>query len=577
MPVTYPIIQFGRNAIETKADATFSLTTGTLQSFSNLDDLKTNIVTSKPYATYEPDFWLLDGNYHFKPDSNVHVGLMTTNMSDGDGNFVPSLPTLTIEFGSLHSTNGITLHFSLSTGDYADFFISYYNGVSLIDSSSYSPSSPDFSIGAAVSNFDKIEIQFETTNRPYRYARLKAIDFDTFTTFSKDQIKEAQLIEQIDVLGMELPAGQLTFTLFSSDGDFNIIDPQGVYATLQKYEPIELYESIDNESVYLGRYYIDEWKSKSDTLASFTAFDVLARLEAQKYYNGDLWLPGILTTDLLDDLFSVLGMSYTIDSFWTTFYTPGHLPIINGREALHQIVFVLCSNSSYTTNKTTAIVSCARSNVVNIKAQPLAETITSPTYTLTTADYSNPNIELKQQVTGVEVIGFLWRTSDTTIDLINESMDAGDHTILFSTPVGLPLAITGATLTTSTINYAVINVASPGTVHLYGVPIIDTPKLEEKTDPTVTDDFRKNIVRVDTAVLMGHNISLHKAKTIYDYLQERVLFKGRLFASAIAPGDSALITLPDGKQLMTLVEKMTTDLTGGMLQDIEAVGVEYVP
>ena len=62
-----------------KQDA--SPTIGDLQPFSNADDIRTDRATNRPYATYEPDFWLLDGEYKFisdeLPASAFHVGIMT--------------------------------------------------------------------------------------------------------------------------------------------------------------------------------------------------------------------------------------------------------------------------------------------------------------------------------------------------------------------------------------------------------------------------------------------------------------------------------------------------------------------
>ena len=76
---TSPRVQFGLYALELKQDSSPACTD--VQEFASIADLKTGNATAKPYATYEPDLWLLDGNYKFlptvhhrsrRPDERIH-------------------------------------------------------------------------------------------------------------------------------------------------------------------------------------------------------------------------------------------------------------------------------------------------------------------------------------------------------------------------------------------------------------------------------------------------------------------------------------------------------------------------
>ena len=85
MTRTSPLVSFGLFALALKQDSIPAC--DDVQTFSIVDDLRTGNVTTKPYITYEPDFWLLDGNYKFKPSTTVHIGLMSLSMSNASGVF----------------------------------------------------------------------------------------------------------------------------------------------------------------------------------------------------------------------------------------------------------------------------------------------------------------------------------------------------------------------------------------------------------------------------------------------------------------------------------------------------------
>ncbi|MFM8320996.1 MAG: hypothetical protein ACKOC5_08795, partial [Chloroflexota bacterium] len=128
MSITYPQVSFGLYAMEIKGDSSPSTTTP-LQPFSKVADLKTDSTTLRPYATWEPDFWLLDGQYKFLPASAnlVHVGLMSLAQSDASGAFAVA-PVLTVTFGAVHETDGLVLHFGVQSGDYANWItVDYYD------------------------------------------------------------------------------------------------------------------------------------------------------------------------------------------------------------------------------------------------------------------------------------------------------------------------------------------------------------------------------------------------------------------------------------------------------------------
>jgi hypothetical protein len=598
---TSPIVVLvNQDALTIKADATFALTTGTLQSFSDLTDLADAVPQINPYATLEPDFWLLDGNYKIKPSTAVRVGLMTTDMSSdnviGGGDFDPG-PILTITFGSVHSTtNGLTLYFSEYTNDWCTFItVAFYDAANaLIRTDNYTPTSAEFSTNQAVSDFKKITIKFVVTNGLYRYARLTGIDFDDLVTWSGSEIKAARVVESINPLSVELPMNTMDLTLFSADGDFSIVDPAGLYANLQYKEPLDVYENLNGEIVYIGRFYLDEWESQSENLAVFKAFDAIGILEGLEFMGG-WWTynlsgqPVIDIEDFLDRVFEDVGFTYELDASFSSAVLNGYLPITTCREALQQ---ALISLGAYAT--------CARSSTVLIKPFELASDLSSYDYVLTGANKGlNSPVNQRPLVTGVEVVGhvFQYRTirdpavygSDLEV-IFSQTLTVGQHKIIFDKAYASNLVLTGATVVEpnlvidQAVNYLIVSVAVQGTVTIeVEADTYDEAKKISVLNPSLPASSQKNIIQITNANFVfapsggGTYTSLSNygtvAQRVYDYYEQRHLQETKLFGHPLKVGDSVLISTQSSRQIKGIVERMTTDLAGGFVSDVEIIGV----
>jgi len=578
MPRTYPRIAFSLYAMTIKPDA--SLAFSALHALGNVADLITNEVTTKPIITYEPDFWLLDGGYKFRPtdDADAHIGIMSTVQSDATGIFSVA-PTLTITFGSVQSSDGLTLRFAPYSNDFAnDIDVAYYNASNvLIRTDSYTPTSWDFSIAQAVSNFKKIIITFNSTNNPYRYLRLSGIDFGELTYFESTNIKSASVIQEIKPISDELPIGKLELSLFSNDAAFNIINPTGTYAQLKENQPIDVYEFVNTELIYIGRYYIKSWENTSDNEIKFVAEDILSILETKKYYGG-IWgagqtgggadqAPTILIEDLLDEILTANSIPYSLDSILEGTEINGWLPIGSIKKALQQIGFAAG-----------AYISCSRSGIVKITKTILASDLLVFDYAISRSQKGlSQSLTLKPQVTGVVITthGYFCDTSPETPDtLFNEWMPAGTKTIFFDRPVlASSIGAYGgsATVTEQNINYAVISRATDGVAVITGYYYKDSIGEVSVYNPTASD-YQK-ILTINNATLITNENGETIAQHLYDYYQQRYLQKFRLFATDVQVGKSMLIDIFQNSQLGGFVEKMNINLTGGFLQDTEIVGI----
>lgn len=582
MTTTSPLIEFGSNALSIRDDATFSLYAGALQSFSSLNDLKNDTVATKPYATFEPDYWLLDGNYKFAPATNAQAGLIGSALSDSpNGNF-GTVIDVQIDFSVIHSTTGgLSFIFSQYTGDWLDSLtIKYYNNsYTLIREDTYTPSGVAFSTNQAVSNFRRIHITLNSTNKAYRFPRISRLDFDTITRFTGVEIKEARIVEQINPLSVELPSNTLAFTLHSDVAAFNIINPTGVYASLQYKQPLDVYEDINHSMVYMGRFYLDTWESLSKSEAQFKAFDAIGLLDTIPF-DGMFGIHTIATsggiTGAIDDLFTFIDISYELDaSFGGNIYTREWINKCSCREALQQIAIDIG-----------AFVTCARSNKIKILPFELASGLIAYDHTLTNASKGMESpVTLRPLVTGVEITSHRYSANDETgyQSLFKGTLAAGNHRFYFGydVPVWDTFVLSGATNTSSGEwrgTYIDINVAIAGTVEITGTKYKDFQKVYGVYNGSLPANTQSNIVQITNATLLtsfvqsGYLHASDAAQRIYNYYQQRYLQKTKLFASLIVPGDSVLIDSQGGR-IGGIVEKMTTDLARGFVSDVEIVGV----
>lgn len=559
---TSPRVSFGLYALVIKQDSIPSC--DDLQAFSKITDLRTDNTTSKPYITYEPDFWLLDGNYKFFPTNTatIHVGLMSLSMSDANGNFADP-PVLTVDFSQVHSTDGLTIRGLQASNDYSDSIrVQFYNDAGvLIRDDSYAPASWEFSTEQAIANFKQIKITFYSTNNPYRYLRVTGIDYGELIYFTKTDIKSASVVEEVDPISASVPINTVELLLFSSDATFNIINPTGDYSALQYRQPLAVYEVIGDDTVFIGQFFLDTWENTSDTEIKFNCIDMLGVLDLQTYYGG-IWLAGKKVGELLEEIFEAIYVPYDLDSELYDTMVYGWIPKCTYREALQQIAFAIG-----------AYVSCSRSGLIKIYKTILASANTNYDSAIAKAEKGlDQKLTLKTLVTGVEVTAHDYVENTTVTELYNGTLAAGDYTIVFNAPMH-DLSITGATITASGANYAIISVASEGSVVLSGQGYTDTTQVFGVYNTTLDANIKTNVLKVTDATLVNYANVAEVTQRVYDYYQQRYLQKVKLFVPSIEVGQTALIDTLYSKQIRGVVEKMSIDLSGGFISQAEITGV----
>lgn len=560
---TSPVVTFGLFDLDVKADAT--ITASDEQTFSKAADLETGNVVTLPLISYEPDYWLLDGNWKIKPvdDDDVHAGIISLSQSDATGAFAVA-PEMTIELSTAHDIEGLNIRFSQISNDYCnDIDVIYYNTSDVvIRADNYNPSSWEFSTDTPVSGVKKVVIIFYTTNKPYRFLRITGVDFGTLITFSAGAIKSASIVEQVNPLSTELPIGVFDLSLFSSNSAFSIINPAGDYAALEERQPLDAYESIDGSQIYMGRYYLDNWENPSDTQVIFRCIDALGILDTIPYVGG-IWTSPTTASDLIDEIMTLANIPYDLDPSLESVEVKGWIPFTNCRAALQQIAFAIG-----------AYVTCSRSSLIKIYPTVLASDATEYAGSITRAEKaaSEQSLTLKTLITGVSVTAHNYVANTTVRTLYNGTLTAGTHTIKFSAPAHT-LNITGATISASGANYATVTVATTGTVTLTGRGYDDTTSITTIETAGLSTNVRKKLVEIQQATLVHPGNVATIAQRIYDYYQQRYLQKVKTFASLIQPGSTVTVETLYDRELAGTIEKLTTNLSGGFVNRAEITGV----
>lgn len=579
---TYPVVFIGSNAISIKEDIAIitgsSLAGYPLETISNLNDLITGEVITRPYATFEPDFWLLNGEYKLAPTSNAKTALLSSTLGDNiTGDFASSI-ALIITFNSVHSNSGITLYFSEYSNDYADDISVYYFDASdtTIQHDSYLPTGTTFSTHKACNNFKKIQINFYSVNKLQHRLRVLGINLDDVAVFSGENVLDANLIENINPLSIELPVNTLDLKVFSSDGAFSIVNPTGTYANLQYKEPIELYEVLHNQKVYLGRFYLDEWDSETENIATFKASDAIGLMTndylpalfygtapAQPLVDPLNEVSTVYSDDLIDDIMNQAGVTYDMDSSLNGIVVKGWLPIVPCREALQQVLF-----------RIGAYATCARNGRIQIKPLALASSLASFDNTFTSADKSmDETVKLRKLVTGVEITSHDYASDGLALSQLISFTTVTPSTFVlkFDKPVRDVAAVSGASVRRYGSTWYELVDAVAGACSFTGRGYTDTKKVEGVYSSLPTGTL-PNVIKIEQATLVDVANVTTATQRVYDYYQQRYVLQTRLYGSLAVVGQSALVDA-QGSQIKGFIERMETNLAGGFISKIDVVGV----
>ena len=300
------------------------------------------------YATFETDYWALDGSFVLPPKSTeigYQVGWWSDSLSLAGKTYTVN-PKLTNTFTIDHSVVGLGITFDNQTNEYATDFIirAYDSSNALFDTITVTGNTTaNYTITHTIANFRKIEIEIVKWVNAYRRARITEVDFGLIETYTDTELINANVLEEIDTVNNYVTSNEFKFTVDNQDKSFNILNPDGFYPALQRRQKLTPYigvEKLDGTTEYvkMGVYYLKEWKSDEGALtASFTSRDILD-IASQSDFAGATYVSKSLTYIATDVLTSAGITNYEIDGALDSIIVSGTLPKANHRESLQTVV-----------------------------------------------------------------------------------------------------------------------------------------------------------------------------------------------------------------------------------------------
>ena len=351
--------------------------------FSDFDGVFEQKKVQRQYATYENNFWMLDGSMRFLPDAASQyepVGIVSDNL------FSNSF-SVKMTFQENVDIAGLTIKFA---GNYpSKFSIITSDGTS----KSYSNSSLNFTTDDRFDNTTSLEIKVTAMSATNNRVRIESILFGNAIVFTDNDIINAESTSTASQINEDLPEINFTLTIDNNDKRFDYDNKESIINYMRTGQNVVVQMGYDlddgtTEWILLHTLKLSEW-SASDDEASITAVDVLQQFGEGNYYRGDWHENGItlyvLANRVIADAigtYSIPQDKFFIDKYLKSVEVRNPIPLVPHKEALQIIA-----------NAGRCIVTVDRYGKICIKSAFDPDSETTSTETAYFSDVFNVNID----------------------------------------------------------------------------------------------------------------------------------------------------------------------------------------
>jgi hypothetical protein len=138
-----------------------------------------------------------------------------------------------------------------------------------------------------VQKYRSVEFEFLETALPYRRIRMTEITFGIVRIFGDTQLQSVSLSYGAGVAAESLASRQLIFRFDNSNHEYNLLNPEGLYAYLQEGQQIVARGRIGDEMIDMGAFRYTKAASKDGTLtAEISANDMVYALDRSEFTGG---------------------------------------------------------------------------------------------------------------------------------------------------------------------------------------------------------------------------------------------------------------------------------------------------
>lgn len=544
--------------------ATYSVTNA--DAISSVDDLQDGRALKVAYATWEDDLWLLDGNYHFIPATNAHVGYWSTGLTDSLGKSSTALGTIRIDLDDDYDLDEIIIHGSEPTYDYCTrVIVKYYNGSTLLKTKTIYPNEVHFKFSEEVAGVNAIVFSFYDTNKPYRRIRVTDITFGDTVEFRASQIKNASVIMEQSPLSDELPYGTMQCELVTTEPMFDLIDPDSLYNQLKTRMMMDLLYDNGKTVDFIGRYYMTNRSNISDNHIKLEGMDLIGLLD-DTTYNGDFWNTNesfVVIVNRVLSFSSDIG-TVTVDSDVASIQLRGNIEPGTVRTALQQVLFAAgCS------------VEITGGNNVHVMHQQLLDINATPDGTITKSQKALEGQLIKDTTpaTRLEVTSHSYVPAASATEIFKETLQGGTYTLYFDTPAYFSqVNVTNATLISSGPNYAIIEVTGTKEVVITGTEFSHNQVVSAREIDLT--GLKPNTIKVPGATMISPDTVQTVLTRMEFYYLLRYEQNFRAFNPTFyKPGYIYHVDTIKDRKIAMIMKQTQIDLSGGFVCDMSGVGV----
>lgn len=236
---------------------------------SDLEQVKDGIWdTSTRYTTLERNFWLLDGGMEIPPTvvdySEKEIGYWSEAIADETGTFAKaSKPAVSIVLDNVYDLVGMTIKFNDLYNEFAtDFQILFINiRNQVVARKTVTENKDNFAVVDLVAQGVKqIKIVINKFCLPFRRCRMLEIFAGEVKLFTSKEIISFEFNDNVSIFESAFDCPNFSLTVDNSRGDYDVLNPQGVFAYLSEKmkfsAKIGTLTEIGMEWLSLGDFYL---------------------------------------------------------------------------------------------------------------------------------------------------------------------------------------------------------------------------------------------------------------------------------------------------------------------------------
>lgn len=377
---------------------------------------------------------LLDGRNLPIPQNieNENMGVWSQFISNENGEFDDSFPTIILSSDELFGVEGLGLQFDVFNNVYPTVFsVSWYNGENLIATKEYQSSSSIFSTTQDVENYNKIILVFKKMNTPYSRLKLHSIQYGSILIIEEKSIQNIRIHQVVSPISTTIPASTLSLSfLNTSNANYNFAERQSL--------------KIINNDALVGRFFIENSKQINKKQWNIKAQDYIGILESAEF-EGGIFVDE-LALNILTAIFGKANVPFTVSPQLSEKTLTGYIPYSTCRKALQQVLFAIggYANTSYSENVDILALDTEITQSISLDKILVGQTVS-----------------IDADVTEIELFGHNYTQSNNEMVLYNSKESVENTKIIFSEPI-YDLKIENGEIIKSGTNYAVISCGANG-------------------------------------------------------------------------------------------------------------------